>query len=432
MIKRLMCVLTALTSCLFLFSACGERPGIVPLLDGSAGEVDAATPPPDAAVPDPDGEVLPETCEWVAGDVHRLTDPPSDKGLHTVAVTDQGVLVAWQVTNPDPPNDNTRRLQRITYLGELDRDPEPLFPPPGPMTGYGGIRLAVGPDHFGATVWDEPNGCRFRPIDAAGNVLGSPRRVADTNCGSLRSTPQGFTLFTRDYAAQQRRLIRLNPDGVVVHQSQSIPALEGDVFWWSSARLSGGDMLVAAMHGGLEPSEIRIQRLDSDGEPQTDPTAIVQLSVSSSRVRLILTGDGLLAGWFETEGGGPSHQHQRIVLVPLNTVGQIVGPTVRLTNRYAYRDAGWSLTRFGDQILSAFVEPLDSDSYGDHSAVVVQPFTFQGQPDGPAVELHRERFARDTLIRRTPRGVIVVYSAYPGELPHQLYAGAVLCEHPVR
>lgn len=414
--------LTIVTS-LVLF-ACGARPGMDPMLDSSVGP-DAALSEPDAAVPEPDAYVVPEPCDWVAGDVFQLTEPPNDKGLHSVAVTDMGALVAWQITNS--PADNTRRLQRVTWQGEPDGPAGELFPSPGGWS-YGGIRLAAGPDHFGATVWDEANGCRFRPIDELGTALGTPHQVADTNCGSLRSTPSGFSFLTRSYSAIPATLVRLDAQGQRILESDPIPVLTGDVYWYATVMLANGDYVVAGMHEGVAPMEIRTQRIDPDGVPLTDPVTIAGLDVEAKRVWLIQTTDGILAGWLETENMAPSYQHQRIVLQPLDMDGHLTGPAVRLTDRYAYRDSSWSVTRADGQLLVVFVEPLEPDRSGDFSAAIMQPVTFLGQPDGPAVELTRRRFIRDTLIRKTPQGAIIVFQANPGELPHQIFAGSVVCE----
>ncbi len=414
-------------SCLVLF-ACGARPGMDPRWDGGAGE-DATFAEPDAAVIASDAYVPPEPCDWVAGDVFQVTEPPNDKSLHSVAVTGRGVLVAWQINNS--PADNTRRLQRVTWLGEPDWPAGELFSPPGGWS-YGGIRLAAGPDHFGATVWDEANGCRFRPIDELGTALGSPHQVATTNCGSLRSTPGGFSFLTRSYSAVPATLVRLDAQGQRILESDPIEVLTDDVYWYSTVMLTNGDYVVAGMHPGVAPMEIRTQRMDPDGVLLTDPVTIVGLDVEVSRMWLIQTPDGVLAGWLESEETAPTYQHRRMVLQPLDLDGRVAGPAVRLTDRYAYRDSSWSVTRADGQLLVGFVEPLESDSFGDLTAALLQPVTFSGLPDGPAVELTRRRFIRDTLVRVTPRGAIMVFQASGSEQlpPHQIFAGAVLCHRP--
>jgi hypothetical protein len=408
--------------------ACGARPGMDPLLDGGAG-ADAESVMSDAVVATPDAYVVPEPCDWVAGHVFQLTEPPNDKRLHSVAVTDRGALVAWQISNS--PADNTRRLQRVTWLGEPDWPAGTLFASPGGGS-YGGVRLAAGPEHYGATVWDEANGCRFRPIDELGTALGTPHQVATTNCGSLRSTPGGFSFLTRSYSAVPATLVRLDAQGQRILESDPFVVLTGDVFWYATVMLTNGDYVAAGLRDGVAPMEIRTQRLDPDGVPQTDPETIYDPGVEVSRVRLIQTPDGILAGWLESEDTAPSYQHRRIVLQPLDLDGRLAGPAVRLPERYAYRDSSWSVTLTDGQLLVGFVEPLESDSFGDLTAAIVQPVTFAGQPDGPAVELTRQRFLRDTLVRGTPLGTIMVFQASGADQlpPHQIFAGAVVCERP--
>jgi len=136
-----------------LAAACGKHPGMGP------GADDGASPPADAAMPGADGAAPPADaaapavpCTWVVEDTQQITAPPNDKDVHSAVVTEHGVLVAWMVSNPDPPSDTTRRLQRLTFLGVPDGQAEALFPPPGAMTSYGGVSLAAGPEHCGATV----------------------------------------------------------------------------------------------------------------------------------------------------------------------------------------------------------------------------------------------------------------------------------------
>jgi len=80
--------------------------------------------------------------------------------------------------------------------------------------------------------------------------------------------------------------------------------------------------------------------------------------------------------------------------------------------------------------MAAYVEPLETGSYGDQTRVMAQPLTVEGKADGPAVELSRERFARDTLIRTTPLGVVIVYTALVDLARHEIFAGAVMCHPP--
>jgi hypothetical protein len=345
-----------------------------------------------------------------------------------VSVTATNVLVAWQISNSDPPSAKTRNMQKLTFDGEPEADVVTLFPSPGGWNAYGGIRIATGPDHFGAAVWDEANGCMFRPLDTEGDIIGDFHRVADLNCGVLRSTRTGFSLFTWDWGAQEKYLVRLDEHGVRLERSEPIAALSGrDVFWWSTTVLSDDELLVASMIGGLEPTEIEIQRIDNKGGVLSPPSSVVELDVPASRVRVIKTPAGALLGWLETAPDGPSHQHQHVVFQALDHEGVPYGEPTRHETRLVYRDAGWSLARWDDQVLASFVQPIEDDPYGDLSKVLFQPFTPEGQRDGSAVELGEERFARDTLIRRTPLGAIIVYTAYPGDLPHELFAGGVLC-----
>jgi hypothetical protein len=435
------CLQTAQSARVVFFAAwllaavgCGARPGVGPIdeqgtptVDGGGVAPDGSAPPADAAVLAFDAAPL-APCVWTAAPVYQLTDPPHDKGLHTVSVTQSNVRVAWQITNPDPPAANTRRLQKLSFTGEAQNDAETLFPAPGAWNLYGGIRLATGPQHFGATVWDEAHGCLFRPLDAAGNIAGDYHRIADLNCGVLRSTAQGFSLFLWDTAAQQKYFVTLDAQGRKLTESGPIDVLFGEVFWWASTVLADETLLVAAMVGGLSPTHIQVGRIDAQGAPLTPPHTVTTLSVDASRVRLIRVPGGALLGWFETPADAPSHQHQRIVFQPLDENGHPTTPAVRYPTYDAYRDAGWSLARWADGVLAAFVEPLENDNYGDRSKVMFQPFTAQGTPAGPAVALSEERFARDPLIRRTPLGAIIVYSAYPDNYPHELFAGAVRCE----
>lgn len=411
-------------------AACGKRPGITPGEGLDAATTPDAALPVDATAPLPDAAVPLPPCTWVAGQTHQITDPPNDKDVHSAAVTDTGVLIAWQVSNPDPPADNTRHLQRLTFLGEVDGSVEALFPPPGAMSSYGGVRLAAGPDHFGATVWDEAGQCRFRAIDAQGTVLGTWHTAADRNCGSLRSTPEGFSLFTYDWSNdREQRLVQLDPQGQPVSESEPIPALGGEVNWWATTRLPDGGYLVAGMHSGWDPEEIQIQRLNVDGVPRATPQVIAQLDAPAERIRLVQTPDGILAAWYEEASPDLHYQMQHVVVRPLDPSGVPVGPARRLTETpLAYRDSGWSLIPFEDQVLAAWITPEPDDSAGDETAIVIQPLTWLGAPDGDAVVLTEGRFLRHVILRRTPLGAIALFTGYPDALPHQIYSAALLCE----
>ena len=118
-------------------SGCGARPGVGGVEDtigrqedASVGDVDADAIQEDAQVDAEDAEVL-RSCDWEVGEVHQITEPPYDKGLHNMGVTESNVLVAWQITNSDPPGEKTRKLQRLSFAGEPLKEEEELFPSPG-------------------------------------------------------------------------------------------------------------------------------------------------------------------------------------------------------------------------------------------------------------------------------------------------------------
>lgn len=397
--------------------------------DAQAASRDAPSPGADAPLTLPDAAVSPPPCTWVKGGTQQVTEPPSDKRVHSVAVTEAGVLVAWQVTNPDPPADNTRRLQRLTFLGERDGKAEALFPPPGALTSYGSIQLAAGPHHYGATVWDQSAGCRFRPIDARGHVLGDWSTIEKRVCASLRSTKEGFSLLSWDYGLGEHRLLRLDPLGTLLGRSEPIPALAEDVRWWATTQLPGGDYLVAGMHSGFDAQTIQTQRLDAAGAAQGAPHVLAVVGSPARRVRLVQTPQGVLAAWLERASSGLPEQHQRVVVQPLDWQGAPLGAARRLDEApLAFRDSRWSLAHFEDQLLAAWVVPAEGDATARDTTLVIQPLTLQGAVDGPSIELGRGRFIRNVVLRITPRGAVALFTQMRDAQPHQIYSAALLCE----
>ncbi|MFH2008732.1 MAG: hypothetical protein ABI333_19250 [bacterium] len=409
-----------------IWSACGARPGMDPLSD-------ASSPGPDAVMPDamvqPDAEVLPTNCTWLAGGRRQVTEPPNDKAAHSMVVTESGVLIGWRTTNPDPPADNTHYVQRVTFSGAPDGDKVAVFPPPsGWSTSY--MSLATGHGRVGAVTWDSSAGCRFRSLDALGNTTGDVRTLGPDRCAWLRATDSGFTGFSvGEYSASEWRLFNLDAQGTQTHTSEIIEAISGGAFWWSSTRLPDGSFVVAGMDSDLDPTVIRSQRIDANGNPLNEPTTIASLPTPSNGVSLLALNDLILAGWFASDTDDDSTQDRFLTFQRLDLEGRPLGAPWRASERVAYRDAGWSWTRLGGQLLVVIVEPLDGDPYGDATAVTLLPFTLQGDPNGDPVELTQLRFARRPKVRSTPHGVVTSFTGIADEpTPHQIFTVPATCE----
>jgi len=407
-------------------AGCGARPGMDADPDAGSGPI---TDPPDAAQPLPDVEVLPPNCRWVGGERSQITEPPSDKGLHDMEVSADAVLVAWKTTNPDPPHDNTRYVQRVTWDGAPIGERTAVFPPPSGWTSYSGVSLATGPDHRGAILWETNTGCRFTRTDADGVTLGSLQYVDPELCSALRSTASGFSLFTRT-SLYERRMVLLDAMGGVTHHSEPIEAISMGGYWWASLALHNGDLLVAGIHDNLEPMPIVTQRIDAWGAPLTEPTVITTAHTDARRMRLVHTGDGVLAGWLASEAPDAPTQDHHVTLQHLDERGQPLGEPFRAADVVAYRDGGWAMTRKGDRVLAVIVHPLEADTYGDDTQLMLLVLDLAGNLVEPPLDLTRIRFARHPRIRTTPTGVLVGFQGMPDTTPHQIYTVPAHCEVP--
>lgn len=404
-------------------AGCGARPGMDADPDGGGPNTD----PPDAALPLPDADVLPPGCTWVAGERYQITEPPSDKGLHDLEVSDDAVLVAWMTTNPDPPHDNTRYVQRVSWEGAPIGERTALFPPPSGWTSYSNVNLATGPAQGGAILWEENTGCRFTRTDADGVTVGSLQYVDAALCSSLRSTPSGFSLFTRTGVEFERRLLRLDATGAVTHRGDPIAAISTTSYWWASAALPGEDLLVAGIHDDAEPMAIMTQRIDAWGTPLTEPAVIATAHTDARRIRLVHTGNGVLAGWLAAESPDSPEQERFVTLQRLDEQGLPLGMPFRGADVTAFRDSSWSITRKGDRLLAAIVHPLESDNYGDDTVLVLLVLDLAGNLVEPPLELTRIRFARHPRLRATPTGVLLGFQGMPDETPHQLFTISARC-----
>lgn len=405
-------------------AGCGARPGMDS--DPNAGS-GPNTEPPDATLTLTDAEVLPPGCHWVGGERFQITEPPSDKGLHDMEVSADAVLLAWKTTNPDPPNDNTRYVQRVTWEGAPIGERTAVFPPPSGWTSYAGVSLATGPEHRGAILWETNTGCRFTRTDADGVTLGSLQYVDPELCTALRSTALGFSLFTRT-SLYERRMVLLDATGNVTHHSEPIEAISMGGYWWASLALHGGDLLVAGIHDNSEPMPIVTQRIDAWGAPLTEPTVITTAHTDARRMRLVHTGNGVLAGWQASEAPDSPTQEQYVTLQQLDERGQPLGESFRAADVIAYRDGGWSVTRKGDRVLAVIVHPLEADTYGDDTQLMLLIFDLAGNLVEPPLELTRIRFARHPRIRATPTGVLIGFQGMPDTIPHQIYTISAHCE----
>lgn len=412
--------------------ACGARPGIEPFGDAAAGPPDSN--PPDARARDaqvePDVAPLPVHCTWTAGERVQITQPPSDKAVYSLVLSEDVMLLGYKTTNPDPPNDNTHYLQRLDLLGVPQGDKQAIFPPPGGWS-TSTMGLASGSGHHGAVVWDDSRGCRFRRLDAQGTPLAEARAAGADRCAWLRATETGFSFFAvslSEAGTNQWRLVTLDAQGAITHQSDAIPAVSNGAFWWSSVRLPDGSYVVAGMDLDLEPTVIRSQHIDAEGAPLAEPVIITQLTTSSSAVSLEDTGDGLLAGWLSADLPDDSTQRRWLTLQRLDRQGRPLSAPFRPVDLVAYRDASWSMRRHGQQLLAAFVHPDEaSDPYGDASSVVLIPLDLTGAPDGPPVTLTSLRFARRPALRSTPLGVLVAFTGILEATPHQIFAVPATC-----
>ncbi len=405
-------------------AGCGARPG----MDADPDAAGSNATPPDATLPQPDADVLPTGCLWVGGERHQITEPPNDKELHDLEVSADSVLVAWKSSNPDPPSDNTRYVQRVTWEGAPIGDQSALFPPPNGYTGSAAVSLATGPDHHGAILWESNTGCRFTRTDSDGVTQGALRYLDPELCTFLRSTPTGYSLITREGTDHLRRLVRLSSVGEVVHQSDPIEAISMGGYWWAGLALHGGDMLVAGLHENIEPMPIVTQRIDAWGAPLTEPTVIATAHTDARRLRLVHTGNGVLAGWLACSEPDSPPQQQQVMLQQLDELGHPLAEPFRGSNLHAYRDGGWAMTRKGDHILAVIVHPLETDGYGDDTLLVLLVFDLQGNLTQPPLELTRIRFARHPRIRTTPTGILIGFQGMPEDTPHQIYTISAHCQ----
>lgn len=434
-----------LRACVALFAlpaalglgACGHRPGLSPWGDGSPGRSDGALPdaaPPDARI-GPDAIVVPPHCTWTPGDRVQITEPPSDKAVHSLVLSGESLLLGYRTTNPDPPNDNTHYLQRLSLAGVPQGDKVAVFPPPAGWN-TAAMSLAADADLAGATSWDDSRGCRFRPLGPLGEPLADAHRIFLDRCALLRATETGFTLFAVSLSASgtnEWRLVNLDAQGQITHESAPIPAVSNGAFWWASVRLPDGSFVVAGMDQDLEPTLIRSQHIDAQGAPITEPTVVTQLSTSSSAVALEETDTGLLLGWLSSDLPNDSSQERFLTMQRLDREGRPLSTPFRPSDLVFYRDASWSMRRHGGQILASLVaaDP-DGDPYGDATTVTLLPLDLTGALDDPPVALSSLRFARRPALRSTPAGLLVAFTGILEATPHQIFAVPATCVEDTR
>ncbi|MDY0002583.1 MAG: hypothetical protein RBU30_14905 [Polyangia bacterium] len=420
-----------------LLGACGARPGMTPYPDSSQGAHDAGLPDSQArdALPLPDAALIPVHCTWAPGAMVQVTEPPNDKAVHSLVLSEGSMLLGYKTTNPDPPADNNHYLQRLDLLGAPQGERQAIFPPPGGWN-HGHMGLAAGLGHQGAVVWDDARGCRFRLLDAMGTPVAETRGAGADRCASLRATETGFSFFAVSMSAagtNEWRLVNLDAQGAISSESAPIPAVSNGAFWWASVRLQDGSFVVAGMDKDLEPTVIRSQHIDALGAPLSEPAVLAQLTTSSSAVALEEAGDGLLVGWLSSDQANDSTQRRRLTLQRLDLQGRPVSEPFQPLGSIFYRDASWSMRRRGEQILASLVAADELvDPYGDATSVVLLPLGLSGALDDPPVTLGSLRFARRPALRVTPHGILVAFTGILGVTPHQIFAVPAAClpDHP--
>src|SRR5262249_14201862 len=122
-------MMVAVTAC-----ACGARTDL-DVLQRRPAAADAGPP------------ISPGSCDWIAGDPGRLTDPPVKKWLKSIAITETGAVIAV-LTNPKLGETAEYRSQLIGFGGERVAEPVTLFTTPRDVDN--GFSIAADGDHAGA------------------------------------------------------------------------------------------------------------------------------------------------------------------------------------------------------------------------------------------------------------------------------------------
>lgn len=347
------------------------------------------------------------SCELLRPvEARQLTVAPDDKEVLDVAVLGDGeYLVGWGSPDSDPPHDRHRRVQRASLHG-ASGEPAYAFDPP---TGsYGGMGLATRSGGLVASTWDEL-GCWLRLVDATGTPTGSALRAPLATCAGIHQTVDGFALFDRPGLGAPTALHRFDAAGTLIGSGPELDVLGRDVFWWSRAVLAADEELVVAMPGGVSASAIVAQRIDAAGAP-TGGTVSLPASAPATRVRAAALAEGAVVGWMESRAGDPASQETGIRLVLTDRDGVPTRELGVLPDVLAYRDAGWSILRFGRDLLVAYVEPAAGDPYGDRTRVKSVLVATDGTVR-QRVTLAAARFARGIVARTNGSDVLVAFHA---------------------
>lgn len=390
-----------------------------------AGTRDAG-PRPDGARTLPDSGVE-ARCEgrWISSGPVALTEEPGDESILDAEWVGEGYLVGWMSSNEAG---DRARYGRLTFpshgvLAETAR----IFDAPAPVSG--GMGIAVWRDQIGAAAWDE-RGCAFRRIlSADASSLGSVVRYPTPRvgrCEGLIADAAGYSFVNRAFSAPSAgELTRVQPSGTL-EAGRPLPIFDGDVSWWGRAVLGENVLLFATMRGGAAPSEAFAQRVDATGAP-LGPVVPLPAFGAASRVALVGTPTGALVGWLESPDGDPDSQEREVRVFPTDSVGSALGPPLALPGVRAYRDAGWSMTRIGDEIFVVYVEPEVGDRSGERTTLKAARVRWDGAPIGEPLWLAEGRFLRHPVARTSGTEVLVAYTAFAG-VSHEVFVAELGCD----
>ncbi len=96
-------------------------------------------------------------------------------------------------------------------------------------------------------------------------------------------------------------------------------------------------------------------------------------------------------------------QAREVRLFPTSSNDEAISLPRALEGVRAYRDAGWSMARIGDEIFVVYVEPELGDQLGDHTPLRAQRVTYEGDEIDEPLTLAEGRFLRRVVVRTDGR-----------------------------
>jgi hypothetical protein len=361
------------------------------------------------------GTASPPCFAWSVVPVEplALTNPIGDSMLTSVAVDGARVFIA-STNNNDPSPDPTWRVRVVSDdLATIGASQAVLTRPQ--HISYSGLGVAIRFGHRGAIAWDEANGCRFVALGADGSAAATAT-VSDSWCYWLYATSGGFVAMSSPLGSfAPLAMLALDPSGnVLAAHPNVVPPDQATTYPFARTRFDDGSILLAWTES---PSTVLVQRFSETGESLSQPKALPSFG-HDTNLGMASLGSSALVVW---SPGDTSPGEVR--LMRIDEDGNALGADTVLAAMDGVPVGRIDVAAIPGGALALWTKGPE----GAYDTMTVQAVTNEGAAVGSTFAVPTPKFLLDVRLAVTPAGALVAYDAQLAGALTQVFVSRLVC-----